>query len=361
MTTALGGDMDIESHMPPRQFSRARIARLVLFVSLGIYLCYGTATFQQYEYSLVIVFAIAALGQDWLIGRAGQISLGAAAFMAIGAYTTALVSEQSWGVFPLPVLCSLVAGGSVGLIIGVVGLRFRGLYLALSTLALQFIVAFAAQQYQGDSPGLSVPFPSFFGVTITLGPGQIIMLLVVLGVTIVLLGGAYRRAPGRAWSAIQQNELAANVCGVNTVYWKLLAFVGSSAVIAVAGSMYAYVVGLVTYVPFSLDMAVAILVMVFVGGLRSMSGALIGAAIVQLLPTWLSDLGNHIHGGPGLTNWLSVNVDELAVAIYGLALILVLVLERDGIIGILRRLAASSSRWTARFRPRLRLRALAEK
>lgn len=306
-----------------------------LFAAAAADVLFGTSAFGQYEASLIAVYAIAALGQDWLMGRAGQVSLGAAAFMAIGAYSTGALDSASWAPFPVPTILAAILGGGVGLLVGITGLRFRGLYLALSTLALQFIVAFAGQRYQGSNEaGLNVPLPHLGPVNIGVGRGLLVMLLVVGGLVVVALRGMYDRAPGRAWAAIKQNEQAAAVAGVNVTKWKLLAFVGSSAVTAIGGSMYAYVVGNVTYVPFSLDLAISILAAVFVGGLGSISGSLIGAIIVVMLPTWLKDLASGLPASGGAGRWLAANSAELAIAIYGLVLLLVLLSGRGGVAGI---------------------------
>jgi len=311
----------------------------VVFVVAAVYILFGASAFNQYQASLVLVFAVAALGQDWLMGRAGQISLGAAAFMAGGAFITARISTESWAPFPLPIIISAVFGCVLGLIVGLTGLRFRGLYLALSTLALQFIVAFAAERYQGkNEAGFVAAVPHLGGFKFATVQRLNLMFLIVLALVLLGLGGIYRRAPGRAWAAIRQDEVAAAVAGVDVVKWKLLAFVGSSGVIAVAGSLYAYQASTVTYIPFSISLAVSILVMVFIGGLGSMTGAIIGAVIVELLPDWLQSITNGLGGSSGLSAWLQTNHAELALAIYGLALLLVLIFERDGIVGLLNRL-----------------------
>jgi branched-chain amino acid transport system permease protein len=326
-----------------RDLDFRRLLGVAVFLLLALYVVFGASAFNQYEAGLVLVFAVAALGQDWLMGRAGQISLGAAAFMAVGAFTTARISVDSWAPFPVPLIVSLILGGVIGLIVGITGLRFRGLYLALSTLALQFIIAFAAEKFQGSNEaGFVSKTPTLGGFAFDTVRRLDLLFVVVLGLALLLLGQLYRRAPGRAWSAIRQNEVAAAVAGVNVVRWKLLAFVGSSAVIAAAGSLYAYQASTVTYIPFNLNMAVSVLVMVFIGGIGSMTGAVIGAAFVELLPHWIQVLTDHFQGS-GTSSWLSSNSAELAVAIYGLALILVLLFERDGIVGLLNRIGKASA------------------
>jgi branched-chain amino acid transport system permease protein len=328
-----------------RRYFSGPAAFALIYVLLGVYSLFGVGSYNQYEIALVLVFGIAALGQDLLMGRAGQISLGAAAFMAIGAYTTARLSVESWAPFPLPLIAAAVLGGVAGLIVGIAGLRFRGLYLILSTLVLQFVISFAGQEYQGSQEqGFTVNTASLPGIEFGQGRPIMVLLFVVLGLVTLAFAGLYRRAPGRAWSAIRQNETAAAIAGIDVLRWKLLAFVASSAVIAVAGSMYAYVTGLVSYIPFNLDLAVSILVMVFIGGIGSMAGALIGATIVTLLPVWFQQSTTGLSSAPGIASWLSTNGPTLSTALYGLALLLVLLFERDGLVGLARRSWRSASK-----------------
>lgn len=318
---------------------------ILVFAALAITVLFTSNTLALYEVSLILVYSIAAVGQDWLVGRTGQISLGAAAFMAIGAFTTARLAVVSWAFFPIPLLVAGLFGGLVGLVVGVAGLRFRGLYLALSTLALQFVVSYLAQTYQGSNlGGYPVQAPKIGSLVITAGRPFDALLMAVLGLFMLFLNGMFQRAPGRAWSAIRQNETAATVAGVEVTRWKLLAFIGSSAITAVAGGLLAYQSGNVTYEPFTLGLAVSVLVMIFVGGIGSLWGAVVGATLVTMLPFWIQSTTSDLAGIPSLSNWLSLNGSEVASALYGLALVLVLLFERRGIVGLLKRLGSRVSR-----------------
>jgi branched-chain amino acid transport system permease protein len=297
-----------------------------------------------YQASLVAAYAIAAVGQQWLVGRVGQVSIGGAAFLAIGAFSGAKVAAQGWGVFPLPLIAAAVMGSAVGFIVGVAGLRFRGLYLLLSTLALQYVVAFLTFEYQGTAGGLVVPAAHIGGVTFGPGRSFLILELVVLGLVVLVLQSMYSRLPGRAWKAISEDELAAAVTSIDVVRWKLLAFMGSSAVTAMAGAILGYLLQTVSNQTFSLDLAISLLVMVFIGGVGSMFGAIIGAALVTLLPFGLQDISNSLSASASLANWLTTNGATLDNAIYGAALLVVLLFQRDGIIGLGRKLAASAAK-----------------
>jgi branched-chain amino acid transport system permease protein len=319
-----------------------RLVGSAIFVIAVLAVFFGGSAYVLYEAVLVCIYAIVTVSQEWLFGRAGLVSLGPAAIMAVGAYATATLSTEGWAVFPIPILVSLVFGAIVGLIIGIPGLRFSGLYLMLTTLALQFIVAFAGQEYQGrnllDQAGIPVIPPHWGSLQLTSSRSLLVISAVILGLILLALSALYRGVPGRIWNAIRQDEVAASVLGVNVARWKVAAFVGSSALTAVGGSLYAYQSALTDYNSYSLDLSLALVVMVFIGGVGTMTGPIIGAAVIVLLPVGVSDLANSLSGFSSLSNWLATNEAIIANGAYGLVLLLVLLFERDGIFGLLRRL-----------------------
>lgn len=329
-----------------------RLAGSAAFVIAVLAVFLGGSAYVLYEAVLVCVYAIVTVSQEWLFGRSGLVSLGPAAIMAIGAFTTATLSGEGWAVFPVPVLVSLVFGGIVGLIIGIPGLRFSGLYLMLTTLALQFIVAFAGQQYQGRNimhqAGIPVIPPHWGSLQLASSRSLFLICAVILGLILLALSALYRGVPGRIWNAIRQDEAAASVLGVNVARWKVAAFIGSSALTAVGGSLYAYQSALADYNSYSLDLSLALVVMVFIGGVGTMTGPIIGAAVIVLLPVGVSQLAGSLSGLPAVSAWLTTNEAILANGAYGFVLLLVLLFERDGIFGLLRRLAVAClrlSRW----------------
>jgi branched-chain amino acid transport system permease protein len=325
-----------------------RLAGSAAFVIAVLAVFFGGSGYVLYEAVLVCIYAIVTVSQEWLFGRAGLVSLGPAAIMAVGAFTTATLSTEGWAVFPVPVLVSLVFGGVVGLIIGIPGLRFSGLYLMLTTLALQFIVAFAGQEYQGmnilHQAGIPVSPPHWGSLQLVSSRSLFVISAVILGLILLALSALYRGVPGRIWNAIRQDEAAASVLGVNVARWKVAAFVGSSALTAVGGSLYAYQSALADYNSYSLDLSLALVVMVFIGGVGTMTGPIIGAAVIVLLPLGVSQLAGTLSGFPAVSAWLTTNEAILANGAYGFVLLLVLLFERDGIFGLLRRLSLACLR-----------------
>jgi branched-chain amino acid transport system permease protein len=324
-----------------RRRRRGTVVYAAAFLVAAAVVLVQSSPLAQYQATLIVIFAVLALSQEWLIGRSGQVSLAAGAMLMLGAFVTARVAQYSFAPFPVPLIASGVFGAVAGLVVGLPALRFKGIYLVLITLAFQYILSFAAQEYQGNNGvGLTVPVPALFGYSF--GPGRpfLFLAIAVLGLTMLFLHGIYERGPGRIWSALRQSPTAATVIGINLVKWRIFAFVGSSALAAVAGSLYSYNAGTVSYDTFTLDLAISVIVMVYIGGAGSMLGSLIGATVITLLPYFLQRLGDAFSNVGNLSSYLTTNGSTIADLIYGLALTGVLLYEPGGIVGFGRRLAA---------------------
>ncbi len=293
----------------------------------------------------VAVYAIAAIGQDWLIGRAGQVSIGGAAFVGIGAFATVATTGTPFHYFPIPIIISAAAGAIVGLIVGLPASRLGGLYLVLTTLALQYVFGFVAQEYQGRRlGGIPAPTLSLFGQSLSGARSLFALVCVVLVLVVLLLHNLYRYAPGNMWRAIRDDPLASGTIGISVMKWRLLAFIGSSAVTAVAGSLFAYLIGVVSYTTFTLDLGISLIVMVYFGGVGSPLGVLLGAAAVTYLPNLLTDITKLTPTGSSVNTWLMNNSGTLENLVYGLALVVVLLFEPGGLAGLGRRLLARAAR-----------------
>lgn len=280
-----------------------------------------------------VVYAIATLGQGILIGKTGQVSLGGAALMAVGAYSAALITRiDAFAAFPVPLLFAALVGAAVGAVVALPGLRFRGLYLLLATLALQYVVVFAAGRLEQRPQFLA-------GVVVENGPGSSLLgygrpfvetSLAVLILVYVAVKLAYRGQPGRVLAAIGESEVAAAAMGIDVRRWKVAAFIVSSAVTAVAGALFAYYIGVITSASFDLTLAITILIMTFVGGAGTAGGPIVGAVVVTIFPYLTNNLANRV----GTDTWLGTNMPYLQVVVYGLALTLVLLYARSGLAGI---------------------------
>ena len=288
-----------------------------------------------------LAISLAALGLNLLTGYAGQVSLGSAAFMAVGAFAAYNFLLRIPG---LPLLAGFVLAGLTAAVIGIVfglpSLRLRGFYLAVSTLATQFFVQWALTNISwfsnDDTSGVISPPAMHIGSVSLDTPVR--RYLLCLGVVAVLTFVAARLVSGqtgRALIAIRDNELAARVLGVKVLRTKLFIFAISSFYIGIAGALWSFAY-LRTVEPdgFDLDRSFEILFVVIIGGLASIRGAFLGAAFIVILPLLLSRLGA-ILLGPGFDSGL---VDLVQKIILGALIILFLRVEPSGLSALLARL-----------------------
>jgi branched-chain amino acid transport system permease protein len=302
------------------------VAGLVLFGLLG-------PEYDVYLLSSGLVFGIVAVGQEWLIGRAGQISIGGAGMMAAGAYTVAFLPHDLVTAVVPALVCAGIVGLGVGFIVGLPGLRFSGLYLLLTTIAFEFIATVVGRDIQGSRvSGFTVPVASSGWLDLA-SPRTFYFWVVVIAVLCgFLLWHYYRLAPGRAWQTIRESDIAARAIGIRTVRWKLIAFAGSSGITAVAGALYAYFLEGVNYTSFSLTKAIVITLMVFLGGTGSIWGAFVGGVIVTLAPNLINDL-THVVPSSGFQSWMATRSSFIDDLVYGVVFVVILTFARGGIAG----------------------------
>ncbi|KQT60499.1 MULTISPECIES: branched-chain amino acid ABC transporter permease [unclassified Aureimonas] len=281
-----------------------------------------------------LALSLAAVGLNLLTGYAGQLSLGSAAFMAVGAYAAFNLDLRVPG---LPLVVSIGLGGvfaaAVGLVFGLPSLRLKGFYLAVSTLAAQFFVQWVLTRFawfSNDSASgvIDAPPLTFAGIAFE---GPLGRYLFTLGIVAVLTLFAWRLAVspiGRNFIAVRDNETAARVIGIPVLRTKLLAFAVSSFVIGVAGALWAFAY-LRTVEPhgFNLDRSFQILFIVIIGGLATIRGAFLGAAFIVVLPLLLSRLGAALFGDV----FDSGSIEMTQRIVLGALIILFLILEPDGL------------------------------
>jgi branched-chain amino acid transport system permease protein len=286
------------------------------------------------------IFAIAAVGQSILVGGAGQIAFSGGAFMAIGAFTAALLARAGVTNFFVLLVASALAGLVVGLISGLPGLRFRGLYLLLSSIALQFIVTSLTTQYQtAVSPqGFALPPLMIGSIDFSFGVPLYILLIVMLAVIYIAAALVERTGVGLAWKALRESEVAAAMSGVDVVRWKLYAFAVSGAVTAVAGCMFAYWVGRADAGSYDLTLTISLVTMVFIGGITSRLGAVLGAVVITALP-YLLQSGSTALVSSGISfSWYVNNQSTVNAGLFSLLFLLVILFEPGGLLGLLKKL-----------------------
>jgi len=236
---------------------------------------------------LVAINVASATGLNILTGYTGQVSLGQAAFMGVGAYAVAVLEKQ----LGTPVLLNLAAAGGsamlVGLVVGIPSLRVKGLYLAIATIAASFILHFVFANWTrvtGGTAGLSLPPAKIFGLILDT---EFRLYWLIMPVTLLMLAGAanlFRTRTGRAFVAIRDRDISAEVLGIPLLRYKLLSFGLSSFYAGVAGGMWAYFFRSVTPESFPLLMSIFFLAAIIVGGMGSILGGILGAAFMTLVP-----------------------------------------------------------------------------
>jgi branched-chain amino acid transport system permease protein len=282
----------------------------------------------------VIVWSTATLGLNLLMGWAGQVHLGYAAVMAIGAYASIHLARAGLP-FELAVLGAGLASAAIGIAFGGAALRVKGLYLAITTLAMQFIVEFVIAHAPAISGGtqatLQAPRFALLGLPITEGRGRYYVALLVCAVVTSFMLNVGRTAFGRALMTIRDKDFAAEVIGVDTFRFKLLAFWTSSLIGGVAGAVIAFCYyGAVTPEQFNLDVSISAVAMVIVGGMGSVLGSFFGAALVLLAPIVLNNLVAGL--ARALTLGLSQDaISHIPLTLYGALIVGFLMAEPLGL------------------------------
>ena len=235
--------------------------------------------------NLILIYVVAVEGLNILTGYCGQISVGQAAFMAVGAYTAATLATHLHLPWLATLPCAALSAAIVGLFFGIPSLRMKGFYLAISTLAAQFIIMFIVSHLKitGLNVGLVVGETRMGSLFISGETTFYYVNVIVAAIMIFLAKCLTRTDVGRSFIAIRDNDLAAEVMGINIFRYKLLAFSICSAFAGVAGWMLCYYMGAVAPEHFTLDRSIWFLGMVIVGGMGSITGAIFGVIFIQLL------------------------------------------------------------------------------
>lgn len=278
----------------------------------------------------VLLASVGAIALMLLTGYAGQISLGHAGLLAAGAFTTGILFKELSAPFWVTLPACAAVGAALGLVFGLPSLRLRGLYLAVSTLALHFIVIFAGSEYEtkrGYSTGIVIDAPVY-------DPRAWYFVLLAAAVATLLFAlNLLRTRTGRAWRAIHGREAVAEALGISVRRAKLSAFVVSSTITAIAGCLFAYYRGFVSAEAFSLYLTIQYVAMIIIGGMGSLLGALLGTVFVVLFPYAI----DATMAALGLTERLSSVIFAVNYAAFGLVMIVFLVFEPQGLVGLWRR------------------------
>lgn len=283
-----------------------------------------------YMLNLIFINIIAAAGLNILTGFAGLISLGHAAFMAIGAYASAILALK----FGLPFWLALPSAGLlaalVGFVVGLPSLRLTGIYLALATMAFGFITDEVVLQWEtltGGGNGLNTMAPAIFGFTFDSYKKYFFITFISLSILLFIAKNMLRGGFGRTLTAIRDSETAAEAMGVNLGWNKTLAFTLSALYAGIAGSLYAHFILFISIDNFTLLDSIRYVVMIVVGGLGSLTGSIMGAVFITLLPEIITFAKDYM---PEAVKTAA----SLQAAVYGIILMLFIIYQPTGFYGL---------------------------
>ncbi len=326
--------------------SRTQKAWLALAAALLMLFPFVAGDYWLYLACLVSINVASATGLNILTGYTGLVSLGQAAFMGLGAYTVAILQIRVGS----PFLLNILAGGFVamvgGVIVGIPSLRVKGLYLAIVTIAASFIThfIFANASFAGGTGGLTVPPAKLFGMVLDT---SFRLYWVILPVTVLMLLGAsnlFRTRVGRAFIAIRDRDISAEVLGIPLLNYKLLSFGLSSFYAGLAGGLWAYFFRVVTPESFPLSMSIFFLAAIIVGGMGTILGGIFGAVFMTMVPELLKIGVGLLPRGAELTVFLS----PVRTMLFGLLIIGFLVFEPHGLAEVWRRIRRFFHLWPFR-------------
>jgi branched-chain amino acid transport system permease protein len=301
------------------------------------------------QVNLTLIMMLGAVSLTYLTGCAGLVSIGHAAFYAVGAMAGAVAGTQ-WGLpFPLVLVAAGAAGAFAGVLAGLPSLRVRGLYFVLSTFAVHFIALFSLSEYQYkffDVVGIPFNEAQLGSWKLDTPMRWYFFLLPVVVSVFLCLRSTMRLREGRALLAMRDHELAATAAGIDVRILRLKVFAFSSAIAAMAGCLYAYYMTNVNAEFFSINFAIQFIAMIIIGGMGSLTGAAIGAAVWLLLPSVITGFATHAGSSPGLVQTLLAdNKPQLVNLVFGLLVVLLLIFAPGGIAGMGRQLRNRIASW----------------
>ena len=314
------------------------IAKWTMVVLAILFVVVLPLVLHEYQLSilnLIFIAIVGALGLNILVGYTGQISLGHGAFMSVGAYTAANLAVH----LGLPFWLTLPAGGLmaafIGALVGIPSLRIKGLYLAIATLAGQLIIEWTINHVPAISGGaqasIQVPRPDLFGFVLNTQGRLYYFLLFFAALAILATLNLMRSRVGRAFIAVRDQDIAAEIIGIDIFRYKLLSFAVSSFYAGVTGVLYTYYLGIANYEQFQLGVSIDFLAMIIIGGLGSVLGSIFGAVFITLLPivirTLMEQVGSLFFSDSELANVVS----GTRLAVFGGLIIFFLVIEPEGL------------------------------
>jgi branched-chain amino acid transport system permease protein len=285
--------------------------------------------------NLVWIAVIGAIGLNILVGYTGQVSIGHGAFMSVGAYTAANFATRLDSPWPVNLLAGGLMAALIGAIVGIPSLRIKGLYLAIATLAGQLIIEWTINHVTFISGGVqaSIEVARPYVGSMQLRSQRHMYYFLIFFVVLAIVGtlNLMRTRVGRAFIAIRDQDIAAEIIGINIFRYKLLAFAVSSFYAGVTGVLYTYYLGIANYEQFQIGVSIDYLAMIIIGGLGSVLGSVFGAIFVTLLPIVIR-YTMEAFGGLFLEQQTVLNlIPNLRLMMFGALIIFFLIVEPEGL------------------------------
>jgi branched-chain amino acid transport system permease protein len=287
--------------------------------------------------NVIGITIIAATGLNILVGYCGQLSIGHVGFMAVGAYTSAILANKLGAPFLASLVASGLMAGVVGLLFGMPSVRVKGFYLAITSIAAQFIIIWVIQHWTGLTGGFngtSVPYASIGGLVFDTQGKQFFLIIVIAVLCVFFAKNIARTRVGRAFIAVRDNDLAAEVMGINLFFYKLLAFFIGCFIAGIAGSLWAYYVGSISPEDFNFMNlgyfnSILLVGMIIIGGLGTTLGPILGVVLIGLLRVGVDKLTPVLQTSfPSMPGGFATGI---APMLFGLVIILFLVFEPRGL------------------------------
>jgi len=329
--------------------TRAERARLVLVAVALLALPWLITPYWLTIANQIGIAVVGAIGLNILVGYTGQISLGQGGFLAVGAYTSALLHLRAGLPVPLSIGAAVITTAAVGAFFGIPALRLKGLYLAIATLASQEIILFAVRNWDAVTGGvdaISLPRLEIGGFVFRKDFHWYWVILIFAVLAVVTARNLFRTGLGRQFMAVRDHDIAAATMGIDVTRAKVFAFAVSSGYVGLAGALTAHYTGIVTWERFTLDVSVLYLAIVIVGGLGTIAGTVYGAVFMFVLPALITRIGQELSASfPDIVQ----RFPAVQIVIFGLVIVLFLIFEPRGLDRIWQRTKDYIRYWPFRY------------
>ena len=280
------------------------------------------------QLTFILIYSVAGLGLMLLAGFTGLFSLGHAAFLGVGAYTQAVLTNAGLP-FPLAMVFAAALSAAVGFVVGLPALRVKGIYLGMATLSFGFIVEEVLARWEsvtGGNAGIHIKKPDLFGWTLDSGESFYFLCLVVTVLATLGILNLLRSPTGRAFVAIRDSEISAQSMGIHLAHYKTLSFALSAALAGLAGALYGHKMQFISPDQFNILQSIDLLLMIVIGGVGSVHGAFLGAIFLITLPELITIVKDYLPDAVG-------QAPGLKGVVYGVVLVSFVLFEPMGLYG----------------------------